>query len=597
MDRAPGAETGTPAPRRLPGMQPGGSVLLPTQWSLKPAGEQIVLGDFPVNIAIHPKGKWAAVLHAGYREHEILVVDLEAGQVASRVTIPQAFYGLAFDPSGARLFASGAEDDSVHSFRFEDGYLGGHTVLKVEVPGGKGATGGLSCSRDGKTLYVASPWGDTVTALALEGKSAARRAALKPDSYPYTTLPSTDGRRLYVSLWGRAAVAVLDSATLKLEAEWPTDSHPTELALSPDGARLFVACANSNAVTVLDTKTGRAQEVISSALHPQSPPGSTPNSLALSPDGKVLLIANADNNNIAVADVSKPGASAPLGFIPAGWYPTSVRFGAKGSRIYVANGKGIMPKANRQGPNPMNNPPLTVREYIGGLFRGTLSVDRGPLADRHGRLHEAGVRLQPPARRRRRGRHARGAGQPVPAKVGGASPIKHVIYIIKENRTYDQVFGDMPGGNGDPTLCLFPESVTPNHHALAREFVLLDNFYVESEVSADGHEWTMAAYATDFVEKTWPLIYREGGKDRIQYPGEGRCRRSRIRPAATSGTAAGRRSSPTAATASSSRTPRSDGDAGTGPRSRPSKGTSTRSTAATTSTTPTRSAPTGSSRS
>src|SRR5262249_4920252 len=112
-------------------------------------------------------------------------------------------------------------------------------------------------------------------------------------------------------------------------------------------------------------------------------------------------------------------------------------------------------------------------------------------------------------------------GNPIPAKVGDRSPIKYCIYVIKENRTYDQVFGDVKEGNGDPSLCLFPDAITPNHHALAREFVLLDNFYVESEVSADGHEWSMGAYATDFVEKIWPLTYRPGGPKKIGYPAEG----------------------------------------------------------------------------
>ncbi len=194
-----------------------------------------------------------------------------------------------------------------------------------------------------------------------------------------------------------------------------------------------------------------------------------------------------------------------------------------GKTIYVANGKGSTSKANRDGPRPgfprAGGPTI---EYIGGLFQGTLSIIPMPDARRMAAYSQTvyecsplrrgdptGVRGAPPCR----------PGHPIPAKVGDPSPIKYVVYIIKENRTYDQVFGDMPEGNGEPNICLFPEAVTPNHHALAREFVLLDNFYVESEVSADGHEWSMGAYASDFVERIWPVGYR--GDRRVPYPSEG----------------------------------------------------------------------------
>lgn len=506
-------------PRRLPGAQAGGSVLLPTQWSLRPAGDQIPLGDLPVNVAVHPSGRWAVVLHAGYGEHEIVTVDLEHKAVVTRVRVPYAFYGLCFDAAGRRLYASGGEDDRVHAYRFDDGYLSEHREIPLETPGGKGVVSGLSIARDAKSLFAASAWGDTIAIVPLQTKGPIRRVSLAAGSYPYATLPAGDGRRLFVSLWGRAAVGVVDIASGAVTATWPTPSHPTEMALSRDGARLFVACANSNLVSVLDAKTGRGQEALSSALHPNAPNGSTPSSLALSPDGKALAVANSDNNNVVLFDVSRPGSGASIGVIPAGWYPTCVRFSTKGDRILIANGKGLMPRANRQGPNPVAPPPTSVREYIAGLFRGTLSIVPSPspaqMAAYTRQAHEcsplrAGAAVSAPS--------APPLGHPVPAAVGGTSPIKHCLYIIKENRTYDQVFGDVQEGNGDPDLCLFPEAVTPNHHALAREFVLLDNFYVDAEVSADGHEWSTGAYATDYVERSWPLVYRESSKDRIPYP-------------------------------------------------------------------------------
>ena len=515
---AEAAENNERAPVRWPGLQIGGEVLLPNQWSLRPAGKQVPLGDFPVNVAVHPSGPWAAVLHAGYGDHEIVVVDLTRDRVVSRVLLDQTFYGLCFDAAGERLFASGAEQGLVHAFRFEDGYLSGRKELRLAEEGARCVPAGMTYRAADDALYVADGWGDAVHSVPL-GEGKPRRVELQKESYPYAVLADSHSGRLFVSLWGAAAVAVVDAESLRVDALWPTERHPTEMALSPAGERLFVACANSNTISVIDTATGAATEVIASALYPGAPPGSTPNSLALSADGRVLLIANADNNNLALFDVRESGGSRSLGFIPVGWYPTSVRFDAMG-RILVANGKGLQSKANRHGPNPLTDPPPTIEEYIGGLFDGTLGVIDPPGPAEMAAYSQDAYAASPLRSDRAPVAAPREEDNPIPAKVGGESPIRHCIYIIKENRTYDQVFGDLPSGNGDETLCIFPERVTPNHHALARQFVLLDNFYVESEVSADGHEWSMAAYATDFVEKTWPLVYR-GGSRILTYPSEG----------------------------------------------------------------------------
>jgi hypothetical protein len=253
------------------------------------------------------------------------------------------------------------------------------------------------------------------------------------------------------------------------------------------------------------------------------PAGNTPNSLALSPDGEHLFVANANINTVAVFEVEEAGKARSLGFIPVGWYPTSVRVAPDGKSLIVANGKGLISKANRHGPQPGRKNPMNLDEYIGGLFQGTLSfieLRKGEaftrkLAEWTGRAFEcvpdteakiSALDLE---------------GSPIPRKTGDPTPIKYCIYIVKENRTYDQILGDLGRGNGDPTLTLFGEKITPNHHALAREFVCLDNFYVESEVSADGHEWTMGAYATDFVEKHWPIVYGHNARKKLPYPAEG----------------------------------------------------------------------------
>jgi YVTN family beta-propeller protein len=508
-------------PRPLPGMQDTGRILLPNQWSLKPVGRHVVVGDFPVNIALHPQGNFAALLHCGFGDHEIVVVDLRRLVIVSRAVLDQAFYGLCFDPAGEQLFASGGEDEVVYRFKFGEGYLSDKRTLRVGAPSDTFIPTGITCSPDGKTLYVANAWGSTLCILPADNDQGRTHISLGRDSYPYASLLSKDGQRLYVSLWGQAEVAVLDLERLTILGRWKTDHHPTEMALSPQGDVLYVACANSNSVTVIDTESGRAIEVISTALYPRARPGSTPNSIALTPDGRALLIANADNNNLAVFGIVERGKSRPLGHIPVGWYPTSVRFNPLDNRILVANGKGLLPKANRQGPNPNKERPPRLEEYIGRLFQGTLGVIDAPSPADMARYSELARACSPLREDEAPSSQPRQPDNPIPAKVGDKSPIKYCIYIVKENRTYDQVFGDMPQGNGDPSLCIFPEEVTPNHHALAREFVLLDNFYVESEVSADGHEWSMAAYATDFVEKSWPLNYRPGVHDKIKYPSEG----------------------------------------------------------------------------
>jgi len=234
-------------------------------------------------------------------------------------------------------------------------------------------------------------------------------------------------------------------------------------------------------------------------------------------------VANADNNNLALFNVAARGKARSLGYIPAGWYPTSVRFLKDGSLVYTS-GKGLGSKANRGGPNPLVRAPGGIREYIGGLFQGTLGRVHAPDDDEDLKEYTAAAYAASPLAADAAPRtKTRSADSPIPARIGEASPIKHCIYVVKENRTYDQMLGDIPMGNGDPRLCIFPERVTPNHHALARGFVLLDNFYVDSEVSADGHEWSMGAYATDFVEKVWPLTYRgtRPKHHKLAYPSEG----------------------------------------------------------------------------
>jgi DNA-binding beta-propeller fold protein YncE len=518
-------------------MTRSGTVLLPNGWSLKPAGRQARLGDFPVQVALHPVAPILAILHAGYGEHEVMTVDGTTGHVIGRVSLPASFAGLAWSADGKRLFVGGGFDDLIYRFDHAEGLLSKQTVCAypdrkafLAEPNpriGEGAKkhqrapAGLAVTKNGRTLYVAAAFGHSLARFDAESAAFQDEIALGPESYPYGLALDESRGRLYVSLWNKAVVAVVDTASFRVVGQWPAQEHPNEMILAHGGKILFVANANRNTVTVIDAEAGKPIATIGTAIDPKAPPGSTPNALALTPDESILFVANANTNNLAVVNVKTPGASAPLGFIPVGWYPTSVRIARDGKTIYVTNGKGSSSRANRDGPRPgfARGGSPTV-EYIGGLFQGTLSMIPMPDAKRMAAYSQTVYQCSP--LRRGDPESVRGPastpGHPIPAKPGDSSPIRYVVYIIKENRTYDQVFGDMPEGNGEPNLCLFPEAVTPNHHALAREFVLLDNFYVESEVSADGHEWSMGGYATDFVERIWPLGYR--GDRRVPYPAE-----------------------------------------------------------------------------
>jgi YVTN family beta-propeller protein len=506
-----------------PGLTSAGTVLLPNGWSLKPAGRQSGLGDFPVQVAVHPVEPVLAILHAGYGEHEVVTVNARSGRIIGRVALPETFAGLVWSADGKQLYVGAGFDDRIYRFDHSGGLLSNKTVIAYpERQEGRQVPGGLALSADGKTLWAANVHGHSLCRIETSAGTVRDALLLDADSYPFGLAWDEGRKRLYVSLWNRGSVAVIDSEEPRVIATIATQEHPNELLLARGGKVLYVANANRNTVTVIDTTAGKAVETIGTAIDPGAPAGCTPSSLALSPDESILLVANSNTNHIAVVNVKELGASTPLGFIPTGWYPTSVRVSRDGKAIYVTNAKGQSSRANRDGPNPLAPAGESrTRQYIGTLFQGTLSLIPFPSPERMS-LYSRTVYECSPLRRGQpaavRGERT-GAEHPIPARVGDRSPIKYVVYIIKENRTYDQVLGDMPEGNGDSSLCLFPEAVTPNHHALARQFVLLDNFYVDGEVSADGHEWSMGAYATDFVERTWPLSYR--GNKRVPYPSEG----------------------------------------------------------------------------
>lgn len=476
------------------GRQPDGSYLIPTGQTLTPAGEHVEVNDRPLGMALSPDGATLAVVTgSNFAPRALHLVDWKARRVAQTLPTGGSFVGVAYAPDGGTLYVGGAQSHEVRIYRREAG--GGFSPGEaIAFPGA--APMGLAVTPDGKALYVGLNLKHAVARVDL-----ATRAVTETEvgAYPYGVAIAGNGK-VYVSNWGgrrprpgditdgefpvaldprtgipwSGTVSVLDAATGKLRTHIDVGLHPSGMASSPAGGRLYVANANSDTVSAIDTAADRAVRPIEVRLFRKAPLGSTPNALAVSPDGKTLYVANAANNAVAVVDA---GQGAVRGFIPTGWYPTAVALAAGGRQLCVASGYGFGSVA------PAKEAGRTYRDRA-----GVVSMMAVPDARQLRRYSAMTLRNNNVVERR---------GAP----AGPEKNIRHVFYVIKENRTYDQVFGDLPQGNGDPRLVHFGRDVTPNHHALAERYVLLDNFYAPGDQSALGHRWCTQGYAGDYVHK------------------------------------------------------------------------------------------------
>ena len=517
--RAPAAAA--PAPRDTPGQTSDGRVRLPNGWFLSPAGKQVKVGDFPMGLAISPDGRLAAVTHSGWHAKGIDLVDLERGTHVQNVKLAETWLGVTFIDSGATLAVTAGHTNRVLLFPIRDGRAGSADTIVVGPPwtaGGLYPQGkkidygpgaiwvtGMSADEPTHRLFVVSRLDSALNVLDSRGRKLVKRVPL--GAVPYTCLGSRDGSLIFVSLWSRAELAVVDASTYAIVKRVAVGQHPTDLAESPDGQRVFVANANENTVSVVDLASEQVSEVLRTSRDPREPAGDTPNGLTLNEDDSRLYVANAGANHVAVFDVSKPGHSRAIGFIPVGWYPTAARIRPGRRMLVVANGKGA-------GSAPSAGGDADTSDYCRYISyspnaRGTLSLIPEPDESVLSRLTLQAWANMPDV-------HDSPRRRTLP-------PIKYVFYIIKENRSYDQLFGDLPQGLGDSTLCLFGDSVTPNHHALARDFVLLDNTYCDSDGSADGHNWGMGAYANDYVIKGEPnnQVYDFEGGNPLAFPAAG----------------------------------------------------------------------------
>ncbi len=490
----------------IPGSK-GPYTLLSNGWKVTPAGDNTPIGELPMNLICTKDEKYAITSNSGMGENSFSVVDLNLKREVQRVIIDKTWRGLCFNKDESTLFVSGGNNDKVYSYDFHDGHL---TVkdsfnLRSDNDSLISVTGVaywaaknyiIAVSRETNSIYFYD----------ISKKKLVKR--LLPGSECFDVIIDNKGLNAYVSLWGGAEIARINLKKLEIDKYMKVGDHPCEMIITQNDKRLFVTNANNNSVSVVDLRKGKETERINSALKPDMPYGSTPNAVTFSANESTLLIANADNNYLAVFNISVPGESKSKGFIPVGWYPTSVKYLKGRNEILVADGKGLSSMANPRGPKPGTNIPRKGEQYIGSLLKGTLSMIKYPDAKMLGQYSSEVFSNTPFISRAKP--ISKQSIIPATHDGKGSSKIKHVFYIIRENRTYDQILGDVTKGNGDSSLCLFPFKVTPNVHKLCENYTLFDNFYADAEVSADGHNWSTAAYASDYTEKVWPVMY--GGR-------------------------------------------------------------------------------------
>jgi len=480
---------------------------LPTAALLDPAAPSAPLGSMPLAMTFSPDSARVVVVLSGLREQGLQVVDPARRRVTQTLEQPGAFLGVAFAPDGKTLYASGGVQDLVYRYAWaaDSAALADSIRLDANAESGKGERypSGIGISPDGKRLYVAENLADSLAVVDTADGRVLQRVEVGP--YPYGVVVGPEGR-IYVSAWGGDHVATFTPQGDSLGAgpRFVVGRHPSALALNASGTRLFVARASFDRIAVVDTNAGEVIAELSDAAGEGPSEGSTPNGLSLSRDGCRLWVAEADNNAAAAFDLSAATADRPeasgndtlVGRVPVEWYPTAVL--TSGHSLLVLNGKGIGTAPNPRRRHPGVKAPRDLHSYTLGQTSGSLTVLPGPTA---GELAAMSRRV------------ARAQGWDRPRPPATWPPFSHVIYVIKENRTYDQVLGDLPDGDGDPALLYFPREVTPNHHALAERFGIFDRFFVNAEVSADGHNWTTAAYASDYVEKTTPSVYSDRGRE------------------------------------------------------------------------------------
>lgn len=483
------------------------AVYLPSGWKLAPAGTWVEIRDMAAGGEMSPDKRWISFVTVGQGIHQAVILDAKTGDVKSKLNLPGAWIGQAWSDDNTLLISGGVRSE-IHQLTVSstgEAKLFKSLVIKDAAPA-RPWFGGLAASKG--SVWVAAAAGDSLTQVSLETGETVKILKLPEQSSPYQVRQSASGS-LWVSLQAMAQVVEVDPESMTIVRTVPTGRHPNDLLISGD--RLFVSCGNDDTLDVIDTYTGTREERIDLRPWPDAPPGSTPHALAISPDGTRLYVALSDNNCAAVVDVAVRSKTKVLGYIPTAAYPSGLAALPDGKSLIIASGKGF-----GTGRNNITDKfdPIAPKgyPYIVTLLKGTLAkvalggskeLDSYTRTVLQASAYKVGVAVKP-----------RGAksNNPIPMELGDPSPIEHVLYIIKENRTYDQLFGDLkkdgkPYGDGDPNMTLFGEDVAPNHRRLAMDYVLMDRLFASGEVSVDGHHWTNGAYVTDFMQRTWPQQY------------------------------------------------------------------------------------------
>jgi YVTN family beta-propeller protein len=512
--------SGVPAQPQLPRPTPDGYAL-PNGWRITPPGRFVDTEDMVLKLITSPDDRVVIGSHSGYNPHGLVVADQQSEEALQRIKVKTTWLGMAWSPDGRTLYVSGGNANGkkkiapslapIYEFAYANGKLDEHPTGKLDetIDKSKVWWSGLAYHPKKDLLYAANRGTDAQPSnvVVFDIKTRQIVTRIPVDVNPYELVFAPDGKTLFVSNWASNSVSVVNTGSNRVVGVIDVGANPNDMKVSADG-RLFVACSNDNTVHVIDIRTRRRLEVISTTITPQAPEGSTPDALALDPVRHLLYVANADNNDVAVVSIADPKHSEVIGFIPTGWYPSALALSRDGRKLFIGNSKGQSAHSDVKGPLSPLASKFEGDESVKTLQKGSIEF-----------VNVADLRKQLPAYTKQVIANspyqdsqltvARGASTPsiIPTVVGAGSPIQHIIYIIKENRTYDQVFGDIAKGNGDARLTIFGAKVTPNQHALAEQFALLDNLYCDGEVSVDGHSWSNSAYATDFNERYWPPSY------------------------------------------------------------------------------------------
>jgi len=466
---------------------------------------RVAPGDLPLNLIFVPES-YIVSTNSGYERQYLQAFDERRGVVTDKLELPSLWYGLAYDPLEQVLLASSVTD-AVYVVPFSHGRFGRAHAVSLE---GCRLTSGIATQASPVALVACNQSRSLIQFNYRSGK-VLRRADTGDFPFAVQLLP---GKRIAVSNWGSASVTLLDGSTLETVATVPTGSHPNEMILIPKTENLLVACSDSDLLSVLDLHELRETRKVGLRARPEALLGAQPNGLAYDSTKRKLYVALANLQAVAIFDVEEDGGLEFKGRLPVGPYPTALLVPASGN-LYIANGRNEV-----SGPNPPPLPNSKSHPQIGSLLGGSVSVISSAQLMKHS-IREA-VLDRPPKEAASLTSGISSREKYFSAKSNTRNPIRHVFYVIKENRTYDQVLGDFRGADGDPRLALFGEEVTPNHHQLAQEFVLFDNFFVDGDVSADGHLWSTAAVSTDYVSKLWPSEYskRTAGLLDSQYDGD-----------------------------------------------------------------------------